>query len=242
MPIAVFTGLTAATLLGVPFGAWLGLAFGWRTAFCAVATIGSLAAAMLAALVSVTCEAVQPALLERELAMLARPQVQLGLLMTVLGFAGAFVVFTYIQPILTRISGFPEAAVSPILLVFRAVVSTLAILALVLAAMTWAVQAQPSAAVFTGLLGAAAFATVTPLQAHVLDKAGSAGQDLASSLNIAAFNLGNALGAWLGGVTIDHGAGLDALLLVAAMVTATGLGVALLSVRLDRQVPAFSAG
>lgn len=254
----MFTGLTAATLLGVPFGAWLGLAFGWRMAFWAVAAIGILAAAVLAVLVPTTRGAERPAPLGEELAVLARPQVQLGLSMTVLGFAGVFVVFTYIQPILTRISGFPDAAVSPILLVFgaglcagnllggrladrdqaRAVVGTLAILAAVLAAMAWAVQAQLSVILFTGLLGAAAFATVAPLQAYVLDKAGSAGQGLASSLNIAAFNLGNALGAWLGGMTIDHGAGLGALPLVAATVTAAGLAVALLSVRLDRPVPA----
>lgn len=254
----MFTGLTAATLLGVPFGAWLGLAFGWRVAFWAVAAIGILAAAVLAVLVPTTRGAERPAPLGEELAVLARPQVQLGLSMTVLGFAGVFVVFTYIQPILTRISGFPDAAVSPILLVFgaglcagnllggrladrdraRAVGITLAILALVLAAMTLAVEAQVSAVLFTGLLGAAAFATVAPLQAHVLNKAGSAGRGLASSLNIAAFNLGNALGAWLGGMTIDQGVGLGALPVVAAMVTAVGLAVALLSVRLDRPVPA----
>jgi len=75
----------------------------------------------------------------------------------------------------------------------------------------------------------------------VLEQAGAAGQSLASSLNIAAFNLGNALGAWIGGVTIDHGPGLAALPLVAAAVSTLGLGIALWSLRLDRAfVPAVS--
>jgi DHA1 family inner membrane transport protein len=75
------------------------------------------------------------------------------------------------------------------------------------------------------------------LQFRVLKSAGNAGRTLASSLNIAAFNLGNALGAWAGGIAIDHGAGLAALPLVAAAITATGLCLALLSLRLDRSGP-----
>ena len=178
--------------------------------------------------------------------------------MTVLGYAGVFVVFTYIQPILTQISGFSEAAVSPILLVFgaglgvgnllggrladrsptTALLGTLASLALVLAVMGPAIYDKTSAVALVGLLGAAAFATVAPLQLRVLEKAGAAGQNLASSFNIAAFNLGNALGAWLGGVTIDHGPGLSAVPLVAALVTTVGLGIALWSVRIDRKLRA----
>jgi DHA1 family inner membrane transport protein len=251
---AMFTGLTVATLLGVPFGAWLGLAYGWRSTFWAVAAVGVVAALVLALLVPRDHGTPEPAPLREELAVLRRPQVLLGLLMTVFGYAGVFVVFTYIQPILTSISGFPEAAVSPILLVFGvglglgnllggrladrglvpAVLGTLAVLALVLAAMPLALPYQTAAVIFVGLLGGAAFATVAPLQLRVLEQAGNAGQTLASSLNIAAFNLGNALGAWLGGVTIDHGPGLGSISLVASAVTVLGLGVAIWSVRLER--------
>jgi len=91
------------------------------------------------------------------------------------------------------------------------------------------------------LLGIAAFATVAPLQLRVLEAAGSSGRTLASSLNIAAFNLGNALGAWAGGVTIDRGLGLSALPLVAAGITAVGLVLALWSLRLDRAQAAVAA-
>ena len=92
-----------------------------------------------------------------------------------------------------------------------------------------------TAALFVGLLGIAAFATVAPLQLRVLEKAAGAGQNLASSLNIAAFNLGNALGAWVGGVVIDRGPGLGALGWVAALLTLAGLAIALWSRALDRR-------
>ncbi len=251
----MFTGLTVATLLGVPFGAWLGLAHGWRATFWAVAGIGVFAVAVLALLVPRDAARVEPAHLAEELAVLRRPQVLLGLLMTVLGFGGVFAVFSYIQPILVTITGFDEAAVSPILLVFGgglilgnlvggrladwrlvpALFLTLGALVATMLLMTFAVHQPMAAIAFTGLLGAAAFATVAPLQLRVLEAAGGAGQTLASSLNIAAFNLGNALGAWLGGVVIDHGPGLGAVTWAAALMPAGAIAVALWSAALERR-------
>jgi DHA1 family inner membrane transport protein len=252
---AMFVGLTVATLLGVPFGAWFGLMLGWRAAFWAVAAIGVVALAVLAVFVPANAGREEaPISLREELAVLTRPQVQLGLAMTVLGFAGLFTVFTYVQPLLTRVAGFSEQAVSPVLLVFgaglaagnllggrladrglpRALIATLTALTAVLLLMAPALGSKIGAVALTGLLGAASFATVAPLQLRVLEKAGDAGRTLASSLNIAAFNLGNALGAWAGGLTIDRGPGLSALPVVAAAITATGLLLALASLRLDR--------
>lgn len=248
----MFTGLTAATLVGVPFGAWLGEAFGWRSTFWAVAGIGVFAAVVLIAFVPRAKQAPEVGPLSEELAVLKRPQVLLGLLMTVLGFGGVFAVFTYIQPILTQISGFPLAAVSPILLVFGgglvagnflggkfadraltpALFGTLVVLTIVMVAMTFFLENKIAAVIFTGLLGAAAFATVAPLQLRVMEAAGGAGQTLASSLNIAAFNLGNALGAWLGGTVIDHGPGLQAVTWIGAFMPAAAIAAALYSKRL----------
>lgn len=250
----MFTGLTMATLLGVPFGAWLGLHFGWRSTFWAVALIGIVATLVLAVFVPADKVVPQPLSIRQELTVLTKPQVWLGLVMTALGFAGVFAVFTYIQPILTRITGFSDAAVSPILLVFGGglaignllggkladkrlmptLLGTLIALALVEGVMGFAMQDKIAAIIFVGLMGIAAFATVAPLQMRVLEKADGAGQGLASSLNIAAFNLGNALGAWIGGVTIDRGPGLGAVTWVAALVTLAGLAVALVSRALDR--------
>ena len=254
----MFTGLTIATLLGVPFGSWLGLAFGWRSTFWAVAGVGLLALVVLALFVPRAQEKVVPAPLKDEFAVLARPQVQMGLLMTVLGFGGVFAVFTYIQPILTELAGYSKEAVSPILLVFgaglvggnlvggrwadkslpNALLGTLVLLTVVMLGSAFAFHDRVGAVIAAFLLGAAAFATVAPLQMRVLQQAGGAGQGLASSLNIAAFNLGNALGAWLGGAVIAHGPGLGAVPLVAALVPLSALGLATVSLRAERRAVA----
>jgi len=229
---------------------------GWRSTFWAVAAIGVVAFTVLALFVPRDDKTAAPVTaLRDELAVLARPQVWLGLAMTVLGFAGLFVVFTYIQPLLTRITGLSDAAVSPVLLLFGgglaignllggkladralmpALLGTLVAMALVLGSMDLVIRMPVPTMVFIVLLGIASFATVAPLQLRVMEKAAGAGQNLASSLNIAAFNLGNALGAWVGGVVIERGPGLQALGWVAALLTLAGLGVALWSRALDRR-------
>ncbi|PTM40207.1 MFS transporter [Bosea sp. 124] len=251
----MFTGLTLATLLGVPFGSWLGLAYGWRATFWAVTGIGLLALAILAIFVPAARERVVPSPLSEEFQVLARPQVLLGLAMTVLGFGGIFAVFTYIQPLLVELAGFSEAAVSPILLVFGAglvvgnllggrwadrslspaLIGTLVLLTAALLGAGFAFHDRIGAVIAAFGLGAAAFATVAPLQMWVLQQAGGAGQGLASSLNIAAFNLGNAFGAWLGGVVISHGPGLAGIAPIAALVPLAALGLAWIALTLDRR-------
>jgi DHA1 family inner membrane transport protein len=251
----MFTGLTLATLLGVPFGSWLGLAFGWRSTFWAVTAIGLVALVVLAVFVPADRERVVPGSLAEEFKVLARPQVQLGLVMTVLGFGGIFAVFTFIQPILVQLAGFSEAAVSPILLVFGgglvvgnllggrwadrklapALIGSIALLTVAMLASGFAFHGQLGAVVAAFVLGAAAFATVAPLQMWVLQQAGGAGQGLASSLNIAAFNLGNAFGAWLGGAVITQGLGYGMIAPIAAAVPLLALGLAVLAVSLDRR-------
>ncbi|CDX42355.1 putative efflux protein; MFS family [Mesorhizobium sp. ORS 3359] len=252
----MFTGLTVANILGVPFGTWLGQAYGWRSTFLAVTLVGVIAFAVIALLVPRD----EPAAADEEesaegtLAVLGRRAVLLGLLTTVLSWVGVFAAFTYLAPILTRVTGFSEGAVSPILLVFGGglvagnllggrladrhlvptVVGTLVALSAVLFVMTAAIHQPVTAIIAVGLLGAAAFATVAPLQMWVLEKAKGAGQGLASSFNIAAFNLGNAIGAWLGGFVIDHGPGLGAVPLVAGLVPIAALGVVLMALRLER--------
>ncbi|MBW6421145.1 MFS transporter [Rhizobium sp. XQZ8] len=252
----MFTGLTVANILGVPFGTWLGQAYGWRATFWAVTLIGIVAFAVIAALVPKdnAADDKQEAS-QGVLAVLGRRSVILGLLTTVLSWVGVFAGFTYIAPILTQITGFSEAAVSPILLVFGGglvvgnlfggwladrhliptIVGSLVALAVVLLAMTAAIHQPVLAVIAIGLFGAAAFATVSPLQMWVLAKAEGAGQGLASSFNIAAFNLGNAIGAWLGGAVIDHGPGLGSVTFVAGLVPIAALAVALIAIRLDRR-------
>jgi len=250
----MFTGLTVANILGVPFGTWLGLHHGWRATFWAVTIVGIAALAVIALFVPADKAASEKTDWRADMAAMLRPQVLLSLAVTTLGFAGLFTIFTYIEPILTRVTGFADDAVSPILLVFggglvvgnlaggrfadkrlvATVLGTLALLAVVLAAMGFVLHDKVATIAFVALLGAASFATVPPLQMWMLEKAKGAGQSLASSLNIAAFNLGNALGAWLGGVVIEKGPGLQSLAWVAALVPVSALIIALISLRLER--------
>lgn len=247
----MFTGLTVANILGVPLGTWIGQEWGWRATFWAVALVGLAATAIIAALVPKDTHPPEASDWRADLRAILRAPVLLGLLMTVLGYAGVFAVFTYIAPMLIEISGFGAHAVSPILLIFggglvignllggrfadrhvlATIFGTLAALALVLALMTPGLHSPVIAIVLVGLLGAAGFATVAPLQSWVLSKAVGAGQSLASSFNIAAFNLGNAVGAWAGGVVIAHGPGLTYVPLVAALFPLGAMAVAFVAVQ-----------
>lgn len=257
----MFTGLTIANILGVPFGTWLGQQLGWRATFWAVTLVGIVALAIIAAFVPKDKEAPEASDWRADLKAMAQRPVLLGLLTTVLGFAGVFAVFTYIAPVLTKVTGLSDSAVSPILLMFGAgliignlvggkladrylvptVIGSMLVLALVLGLMSFAIHDAIAATVFVFLLGAAGFATVPPLQMWVLERASGAGQSLASSLNIAAFNLGNALGAWAGGATIDYGPGLTAIPLVAMLMPIGALAIAFWSLRLDRRQAALKA-
>ncbi|MCX5570114.1 MFS transporter [Kaistia nematophila] len=253
----MFTGLTVANVLGVPFGTWLGQAYGWRATFWAVAGVGVVAFVVIALLVPRDVPDADAPDLKRDLKALMRRPVLLGLLTTVLGYAGLFAVFTYIVPLLTEVTGLPQAAVSPILFVFggglivgnllggrladRRLVPTmlgsLLVLAAVLLATGPALHHPAAAVVIIGLLGASAFATVAPLQMWVIEQSRGAGQSLASSFNIAAFNLGNAIGAWIGGVVIDHGPGLEGVTWAAALLPIAAFLVALWALRTTPAAP-----
>ena len=252
----MFTGLTAANILGVPFGTWLGQHYGWRSTFWAVTLIGIVALAVIQFAVPRRLPSDDTETKDGSgLSVLVRPAVLIGLAVTVLSWIGVFGAFTYIAPLLTQVAGFPEAAVSPILLIFgggllvgnllggkladkrltATVIGTLAVLALTLVAMGAAIHQQIAALIFVGLLGAVGFATVAPLQLWVLGKAGDGGQSLVSSFNIAAFNLGNALGAWLLGLVIDHGPGLAAVPLFAALSPVLALVIATIAIRREQR-------
>lgn len=250
----MFTGLTIATVLGVPFGTWLGQMAGWRATFWAVVGIGVFAFAVIALLVPRDAGEIENGDWRSDLRALARGPVVLGLLTTVFGFGGMFVVFTYIAPLLTQLTQLSEQAVSLVLLVFggglvagniiggkladryleATLVGSLLVLAVVLGLMSFAVHDSVAMIIFVGLLGAASFATVPPLQMWVLEKSNGAGQSLASSFNIGAFNLGNAAGAWLGGMVIDHGPGLAALPWVAALLPLAAAALAIQGLRTSR--------
>jgi DHA1 family inner membrane transport protein len=247
----MFTGLTLANVLGVPFGTFIGQEFGWRMAFWIVAGLGVLSLGGVAALVPNRHDS-GPTGLSHEVRVLKEPQVWLALAMTVLGFGGVFVVFTYIAPILEQVSGFTPRGVTLILVIFgvgltvgntiggkladRALMPSLmgilVALAVVMAIFAKTSHSQIAAAVTVFVWGIAAFATVPPLQMRVVEKA-TAAPNLASTLNIGAFNVGNAGGAWLGGLVIGHGYALDMLPWVAAAVAVVALLLTWFAARLD---------
>lgn len=238
----MFTGLTVANILGVPAGTWLGQQAGWRATFWAVSAIGVLALAVIAMAVPADGQAPEPSDWRSDLRVLMRRSVLLGLGTTVLGYAGVFAVFTYIAPLLTIRSGFAVSAISPILLLFggglvlgniaggrfadrmlmRTIFGTLALLLAVLAVMDTLLASRIGAMIGVASLGFAAFATVAPLQLWVMSNAEGAGESLVSSFNIAAFNLGNAIGAWVGGAALDR-LGLGAVTWTATMFPAAAI-------------------
>ena len=247
----MFTGLALANVLGVPLGTFIGQTFGWRATFWVVTAAGVVAAAGV--LVLVPSQEGGGALdLRSEVKVLAKPQVWLALAMTVLGFGGVFVVFTYIAPILEQGSGYAPSSVAPLLVLFgiglvignsaggqladrgglRALLVVLGALILVMVVFTQTMHARVEAAITLFFWGIAAFATVPGLQMQVLHQAASA-PNLAATLNIGAFNIGNALGAWLGGVVLARGEPLDVLPWIAALMTLAAVGVGLIAIWLD---------
>ncbi|NUO61494.1 MAG: MFS transporter [Hamadaea sp.] len=252
----MFTGLTAANVLGVPFGTFLGQQLGWRATFWAITGIGVVALIGVAALVPAHTSTSGSAGLRHELRAFTEPQVWFSLLMTVLGFGGMFGAFTYIAYTLTAVSGFATATVPWLLVLFgaglfvgnslggrgadRSIPRTLAIvlagLTAVMAVFAMTASNQVLTVIALFLMGAFGFATAPGLQMRIMKYAGQA-PTLASGSNIAAFNVGNALGAWLGGVTITAGLGYAATLWAGAAMSFSALLVLAAATALARRRP-----
>jgi DHA1 family inner membrane transport protein len=248
----MFTGLTVANVVGVPLGTFVGQSAGWRVTFLLVAALGVLGLLGVAKLVPDVPRA-QGVRLRHELAVFRNVQVLLAMAMTVLGFGGVFAAITYIAPMMTGVAGYADSSVTWLLVLFGLgmvagnlaggrfadrrlmpmLCTTLGALATVLALFTVTAHDKAAAAVTVLLIGALGFATVPPLQKRVLDQASGA-PTLASAVNIGAFNLGNALSAWLGGLVISAGYGYTSVNWVGSVLAASALGVAVVSAALER--------
>ncbi|HWU09106.1 MAG TPA: MFS transporter [Streptomyces sp.] len=249
----MFTGLTVANVVGVPSGTFVGQNFGWRVTFFVVAGLGVLGLLGVAKLVPEQSKP-QAVRIRHELAAFRNVQVLLAMAMTVLGFGGVFAAVTYITPMMTETAGFATSSVTWLLVLFGLgmvggnllggkfadrhlmpmLYVSLGALAAVLALFTLTAHNKVAAAVTIVLIGALGFATVPPLQKRVLDQAASA-PTLASAVNIGAFNLGNALSAWLGGIVIAAGFGYTAPNWVGAVLAASALLLAVLSGSIERR-------
>lgn len=223
----MFTGLTVALVTGVPLCTFIGQTFGWRATFLTVAALGMIALVGSALLVPKNLKQSAPATLRQQLEVLTHPRLLLVYAMTAVGYGGTFTAFTYLTPILEDVTGFASGMVSLLLLVYGISVATGNIwggkladrlgptsalyiifggLAAILFVLTFTAY-NPIAAVITLLVwGAFAFGNVPGLQVYVVQLAERYtphSVDVASGLNIAAFNIGIAGGAWLGGHVVE---------------------------------------
>ncbi len=256
----MFTGLTVALVTGVPLGTFIGQHFGWRETFLAVSALGVVAFVGSLLFVPKDIRHTKPASLLAQVRVLAQPRLLLVYAMTAVGYGGSFIAFTFLAPILQQVAGFGESAVGLVMLVYgvsvafgniwggrladrRGPIGALKIIFLGLAAVLLALTftaPYPWLVVLTVLLwGAVAFGNVAGLQVYVVQQAEHytpRAVDVASGLNIAAFNLGIAGGAWGGGHIVEQ-LGLVHTGWIGALVVLGAYGLTALSGRLDRLNP-----
>ncbi|MGW9182017.1 MFS transporter [Agromyces sp. NPDC055661] len=248
----VLSGLTIANVIGVPAITWLGQAAGWRVAYVAVA--GIFALTFLAVALAVPWQAGDPhATMKRELKAFSRAQVWFALAIGAIGFGGLFSVYSYVAPLATNVTGLPEAVVPLVLVMFgigmtignlvggrladwsvrRSMYVFFGILAgaLVLLAFTASNPVGLFAGVF--LIGGSSAALSPTIQARLMDVARDS-QSIAAALNHSALNLGNWLGAFLGGIAIAGGLGYVAPIWIGLVLTIAGVLLALATFALDR--------
>jgi predicted MFS family arabinose efflux permease len=254
----MFSGLTVALVTGVPLGTFIGQHFGWQMTFLAVAMLGVVAFIGIALLVPKAIAGSKPSSLLTQMSVLKKPRLLLVYAMTTLGYGGTFVAFTYLAPILQQVAGFSAGAVGLVMLVYgvsvafgniwggkladrkgpvRALQIVFALLAAVLLVLQFTAANKVAVLITVLAWGAVAFGNVPGLQVYVVQRAGRDAPhavDVASGLNIAAFNVGIALGAWGGGMIVDR-IGLMATPWIGALVVLGALALTTLAGRLDRR-------
>jgi MFS transporter, DHA1 family, inner membrane transport protein len=222
----MFTGLTVATVTGVPLGTFIGQAFGWRSTFWGVAMLGVFGIIASAILVPKNLKEAPPAKFSDQLMILNNRKLLLAFGITALGYGGTFVAFTYLTPILEEITGFSSKWVSIILLVYgiavaignvvggkasdknplKALFWMFVFQAVILLSFTFAAHYKAAGLIVIFLMGVFAFMNVPGLQILVVNLAEKyvpSAVNVASALNIAAFNLGIAIGSFIGGIVVD---------------------------------------
>lgn len=248
----MFLGLTVANIVGVPAGTALGQQLGWRWAYGAVAVLGLLSLAMLALFVPHQERGAQAGM-RFELRAMANRQVAIGLATAVVGFGGFFAVYSYLVPVLTRVTGLADSSTTLVLalcgvgmtigtlvagpLTDRALRPTLyagmALLGAGLVAFYFAAHSTVLTLVTITFVSAMGSFVTTPVQMLLMAKAKDA-PTMAAASNHSAFNLANAGGAWLGGLAISAGWGWASPALVGAGLAAAGLALAVLGGFMDR--------
>jgi DHA1 family inner membrane transport protein len=252
----VMTGLTVATVIGVPAANWMGQALGWRSGFFVVAGL-ALATVTLVALYAPRDAGDPQASPMRELTALGKPQVWLTLLTGAIGFGGLFAVYTYVASTMMDVTHVSEAYVPLVLMIFglgmtignllAAWAADRALNRTVIGVLLWSAAALALFPLMAGnvwTLGLIVFligiggGLGTPLQARLMDVAGDA-QTLAAALHHSAFNVANALGPWLGGMSIAAGYGLVSTGWIGSALALGGLAVFVTAIALERRQAAL---
>ncbi|BCL75101.1 MFS transporter [Jeongeupia sp. HS-3] len=256
----MFTGLTVALVTGVPLGTFIGQHFGWRETFLAVSLLGVIAVAGIAVLLPNTIRNTPPAPVLQQLQVLGQPRLLIAYAMTAVGYGGSFTAFTFLAPILQDVAGFSGNAVSLVMLVYGIAVAfgnlwggkladrhgpiaslklIFLLLAVVLLVLTFTATNKWLIVVTILAWGVVAFGNVPALQVYVVKQAEHYtphAVDVASGLNIAAFNVGIAIGASVGGAIVEH-LGLMHTPWIGALIVLGAFGLTVLSGRLDRRTP-----
>jgi MFS transporter, DHA1 family, inner membrane transport protein len=248
----VLSGLTIANVVGVPAITYLGQQSGWRVAYFAVAAVFVLT--FVAVMLAVPFSQGDPrATMKRELTAFERPQVWITLLIGSVGFGGFFAVYTYISPLATTVTGLEPEMVPFVLVVVglgmtignivggraadHSVMGTLfscfGVFAAALVGLAVTGQNPVGLFLFVFLVGGAASALSPAIQTRLMDVAGDS-QTLAAAINHSALNLGNSLGAWLGGVTIAAGFGYLSSAWVGLLLCVPGVALAIVSLAVSR--------
>ncbi|MCZ2258272.1 MFS transporter [Sporosarcina sp. G11-34] len=219
----MFTGLTVATITGVPFGTFIGQQFGWRFAFVAIVVIGIVGFIANSILVPSNLRQSPPTTIRDQVKLVTNGRILLVLAITALGYGGTFVVFTYLSPLLQTITGFKQGTIVIILLVYGIAIAIGNMIggklanknpigslfymfvaqAIVLFVLTFTAPFQVAGLVTILFMGLFAFMNVSGLQVYVVmlaERFVPSAVDVASAMNIAAFNAGIAVGAYVGGV------------------------------------------
>jgi DHA1 family inner membrane transport protein len=243
----MFMGLTIANIGGVPAATWIGQQIGWRMAFGATAVLGLVTMVALLLALPRGEQAKQPDI-RKELSVITRGPVLLAMLTTVLGAGAMFTLYTYVVPMLETITGASPTFVTIDLVLIGlgftvgnnlggrlaswsldgSIKLFLAAIATILVVLPYMLSTDIGAAIGLFFFGVATFGIVPPVQTKVMQVAAAA-PGLASSVNIGAFNLGNALGAAVGGAVISAGLRLETVSLAGAAVAAAGLVIVFLS-------------
>jgi MFS transporter, DHA1 family, inner membrane transport protein len=254
----VLMGLPVANVVGVPAATWLGQTLGWRASYWVVAGLAALTIALVLAFVP-DCPGNPEATGRRELQALRKPQVWFAIVAGAVGFGGMFAMYSYVAPMATRVGGLPDAAVPVFLLtlgvgmVFGNWVAGLAVdwslkkallLSPVALAVTlllsWLLMPRGYAALpALFLITTTGSVLALGLMIRLIDVADHA-ETLGAALSHGSLNIGNALGAWLGGLTIAAGYGYRSPLVVGAGLSLAGFAVLAVAFSLDRTPAAHS--